>query len=115
VPIFQIEEADAFARVMALGRTAEQTAQLFGKTVELVQMRVALLSLREDIQHLVAHGQIPRAVALELTKLGPNEQGEVLRKLQEGAFKNDDDAWRYAECRLHAAVAGVAVRGAAGR
>jgi ParB/RepB/Spo0J family partition protein len=49
-----IEEAASYQRIVACGRTIDETAALFGKQPETVQYRVDLLGLREDVQALVA-------------------------------------------------------------
>jgi ParB family chromosome partitioning protein len=91
-----IEEANAYAQVMATGLTSEEVAKLFGKTPQMIAFRLSLLNLRDDIQHLVARGQIQKWLAIQLARLGPDEQGEVLRKYQTGELATEQDAARYA-------------------
>jgi ParB family transcriptional regulator, chromosome partitioning protein len=91
-----IEEANSYAEIRALGKTVEQIAALFGKGEATVQYRLDLLTLREDLQHLVARGQITAGPAWYLCQLSHAGQGEVLAKLLAGELKNDDELMRYA-------------------
>jgi hypothetical protein len=61
-----------------------------------VQYRIDLLSLRDDVQHLVGRGQIASGPAWYISRLSQPGQAEVLAKLNNGEFLNDDAICRYA-------------------
>lgn len=86
-----IEEAKAYQRVMSdLGRDVAGVAKLFGKSVAIVTGRLALLGLRDDLQHLVARGQLSISLGVRLSQLGVNEQAEVLHKLTTGECNEEE-------------------------
>jgi ParB-like chromosome segregation protein Spo0J len=90
-----IEEANAYQTIVEMGKTVDEVAALLGKSADMVRTRLALLNLRDDVQELVARGQIGRNTANMLSRLDFNGQGEVLRKLQDGSFANEIEASRY--------------------
>lgn len=91
-----IEEARAYQRIVALGRSREEVAQLFGKTPEHITYRIDLLSLRDDIQDLAAKGQLSRNMAWYLARLSLAGQADVMRRYLGGEFVNEDSACRAA-------------------
>lgn len=91
-----VEEATAYSQIVGLGRDVAEVAKLFGKTEHYIQYRLDLLRLRADVLDLVGKGQISSKLAHELSKLTPDGQGAVLRKMADGQFKTDGDAMRYA-------------------
>jgi ParB family chromosome partitioning protein len=91
-----IEEAQAYERIVALGRAVEEVAKLFGKSADLVRCRLDLLNLRDDLQHLVARGQLNKGLAWSLSRLSHNGQAEVMAKFTSGEFVNEEAACRYA-------------------
>ena len=91
-----IEEAVSYQRIVACGRTIEETAALFGKQPETVQYRIDLLGLREDVQALVAHGQLKVGPAWYLCRISLDGQAEVMRKINAGELPTDDAICRYA-------------------
>lgn len=91
-----IEEANAYQQIMALGKSLDETARLFGKSRVYIENHIALLSLRDDFQRLVAKGQLSYNVALSMSRLSTDGQSEVARKLTAGEFPTDPDAVRYA-------------------
>jgi ParB-like chromosome segregation protein Spo0J len=79
-----IEEAQAYqSRIERFGWTREHIADVAGVSVELVKRRISLLSLRSEIQHMVAHGHIPIGHAELMTKLDTNRQMIAIRLLRE--------------------------------
>lgn len=95
-----IEEANAYREVVAAGRTIEQVAELFGKTREHVQYRIDLLQLDGQLQHLVERGHLGEGLAWYIARVSLQGQTEIMRKLQDGSFANDDEAMRYATAVL---------------
>ena len=91
-----LEEAKAYERIITLGHTVEQVAELFGKTVETIRYRLDLLELREDVQELVTRNQISRGVAWYLSRISHAGQAEVIRKMNAGELATDDAACRFA-------------------
>jgi ParB family chromosome partitioning protein len=94
-----IEEAQSYARIQAAGRTVEQVAALFGKTKETIQVRMDLLALREDLQHLAATGQLSVGPAWYMSRLSQAGQAEILARIMAGGLPTNDDI-----CRASAAV-----------
>lgn len=95
-----IEEGNAYSEIVGAGRTVEQVAELFGKTREHVQYRIDLLQLDEQLQHLVEHGQLGDGLAWYISRVSVQGQTEIMRKMQDGTFANDDEAMRYATAVL---------------
>lgn len=91
-----IEEAKSYQHIIALGRSVETVAALFGKTLDTIKRRLDLLDLREDVQHLVARGQIAVTPAWSMSRVSLAGQAEVLEKLNQGQFPNDEAVCRYA-------------------
>ena len=79
-----IEEANAYqSRIETMGWPTEKVAKIAGVSKDLVKRRVSLLSLADDIQHLVAHGHLPIGHAEAMTKLDGNRQRIALRIFRE--------------------------------
>ena len=83
VDLNPIEEANAYAsRMQAFDLTEEQVAAWANKTPQLVRSRLALLTLREDIQHMVATKNLGHSQAAELVGLDVNRQGIMMKWFQ---------------------------------
>ena len=75
-----IEEAQAYRkRIGANGSSEEDVARLAGVSVDLVRRRISLLNLDDDVQRLVASGQLPLGHAEAMTPLDHNRQMIALR------------------------------------
>lgn len=80
-----IEEANAYqSRVVRFGWDTGKIAKIAGKSKRHVERRISLLSLADDIQHLVAHGNLPIGHAEAMVKLDNNRQFIALRVFREG-------------------------------
>lgn len=97
-----IEEAAAFARLLDYGRTRDEVADLFGKTRRLIDQRLALLDLTDELQGLVADGTIGTQVATQVATCSPGNQQALMFKLVRGDFVNDNEAIHYAFALRHA-------------
>jgi ParB family chromosome partitioning protein len=91
-----IEEGHAYAAIVALGREVADVAALFGKEPWAIQWRIDLLNLREDLQELVARGQLNLNLARNLSRLSLAGQGTVMRRYTAGEFATADVANRFA-------------------
>mgnify|MGYP000866055990 CR=1 FL=1 len=75
-----IEEAQAYqARRQTYGWDLERIARVAGVSEDLIKRRLALLSLVEEAQHLVANGHLPLGHAEALSELDSNRQRIALR------------------------------------
>jgi ParB/RepB/Spo0J family partition protein len=84
VDLNPIEEAQAYqARIDQFGWTVERLADTAGVSKDIVKKRLGLLSLREEIQHLVKHEGLPLGHAEALCGLDRNRQLSALRILQQ--------------------------------
>lgn len=80
-----IEEANAYQeRVTRFGWTPEVIAEKAGKSIQTVKSRLALLSLRWDVQELVKMGDLPIGHANLMVALDHNRQGIALRIMETG-------------------------------
>lgn len=83
--ISPLEEADAFARLVASGMKIEDIAKRCGAPVFRIRWRLQLLNLTPDIRHLFETGNLDRQQAMELSRLLlPNDQHRVLRLINSG-------------------------------
>jgi hypothetical protein len=81
-----IEEAKAYrSRMKRFGLDAAGIAEWANVPARRVLARLALLSLRDDVQHLVSVGQMPLAHAACMTGLDRNRQAFALRHLTEAS------------------------------
>ncbi len=95
-----VEEANAYQRIRNLGRSLDDVAHLFGKTPQTIANRLDLLRLREEIQHLVARGQISIGLGWHLSRLSASGQSEVIGRFNAGSFLNDEQTIRFIDA-LH--------------
>lgn len=89
-----IEEASAFAELVAGGREVAEVAELFGKSTTYIHTRLSLMKLDDRIQHFVARGTISMAVAFQLARLSVAGQWRIMDLLTAGEFANDQDTIR---------------------
>lgn len=80
-----LEEADAFAQLIATGMSAEDIASRTGAAAFRVRWRLQLLNLAPDIRKLFETGNLDRQQAMELARLPEHrDQHRVLRLIQRG-------------------------------
>jgi ParB family chromosome partitioning protein len=79
-----LEEATAYQeRAHRFGWSFDKIALTAGVSAELVKRRISLLTLNDDIQHLVAGGHFPLGHAEALTDLDANRQRIAVRIYRE--------------------------------
>ena len=76
-----VEEAQAFARMLAQGYTLAELSGAAGMPGGHIAWRVQMLEAREDVLALVATGQVKPLTAHALSRLSPNGQGRALRAM----------------------------------
>lgn len=93
-----IEEAKAFRRILDEQGGAEpgDVAKEFGKSVQYVNLRLALLNLTEEVQKQVNAGRIGTQAAVQIAALTPGNQTAVLKKWATGAFAGDNELVHFA-------------------
>lgn len=80
-----IEEAKAFQALLDRGWTKKQLADKMGfKQLWRVDERTSLLNLSPEYQKLVIEGAIGHSQAFEMSRVPPNQQSLIFRKLQSG-------------------------------
>jgi ParB family chromosome partitioning protein len=83
-----IEEAKAFQDLLNRGWSKETLAGKLGiKQVWRVDERISLLSLTLDNQALVVSGMLTNSQAFEMSRLSPDRQSVVLRKIMAGELE----------------------------
>jgi ParB family chromosome partitioning protein len=87
-----LEEAKAYAALVAAGKSNEDVADLFGKRPDDIRWRMELLRLRDDVQELVDKGAIKPSLAWYLSKLSPAGQQVLAARYCQGRFRNDTEA-----------------------
>ena len=93
-----IEEAKAFRRILddEEEATPATVAAEFGKSVQFVNLRLALLNLTEEVQQHVNSGAIGTQAAVQIAALTPGNQSAVMRKWAKGAFAGDNELVHFA-------------------
>ena len=86
-----IDEADAFAAMLAKGAGLEDIAAQTGIAVATVKRRLALASLCDEAKAAAKAGDIGLAVAEALTLGSHNQQRHVLAGLESGEFWGEPD------------------------
>jgi len=77
-----MDEARAYhSRQDRFGWTVDRIAQVAGVSVRRVRKTLTLLNLADDIQALVASGQLSISYAIPMTELDPNRQHAAIRFL----------------------------------
>jgi ParB family transcriptional regulator, chromosome partitioning protein len=85
VDISPMEEAHAYQRMLDKGYSIETLAKRLGlQQTWRITERTALLSLREEFQHLFASNQITRSQATELARLSPGNQTRLFQLIKRG-------------------------------
>jgi len=84
VNLTPIEEEHAFqTRIEQFGWSVDRVADVAGVSKDIVKKRLALLALREEIQHLLKYDGLPLGHAEALCVLDRNRQLSALRILQQ--------------------------------
>lgn len=85
VDVTPLEEADAFARLVAQGMTPEEIAKETGAVLFRVQWRLRLLGLDPAIRKLFETGNLDRQQAMEIARLSDHaDQHRILRLINRG-------------------------------
>jgi ParB/RepB/Spo0J family partition protein len=79
-----IEEARAYQRLVDLGADRDEIAKNVGVARFRVDWRLSLLNLRADYQALAAREQLTPAQALEIAKLEPAGQDQLVQAIRRG-------------------------------
>lgn len=92
------EEAHGYQRILdeEEGATVESVAADFGKTTTYINLRLALLDLRVELQELVQDGKIGTQAAVQIAALNLANQGSVLSKFVRGEFNGDNEVVHFA-------------------
>ncbi|PJK27871.1 ParB/RepB/Spo0J family partition protein [Minwuia thermotolerans] len=86
-----MDEAEAFASLLADGASLEDVAAKAGVSALTVKRRVALASLCDEVKVLVREGEVPLSVAEALTLGTHDQQRAVIERLQQGWHYDADD------------------------
>jgi len=78
-----LEVAQAYQSYLDRGYSKDDLSDILGKGKGRITWHMGLLNAREDIQYLVARGQLSLTVGVELGRLTHNGQGRALRMMQE--------------------------------
>lgn len=97
VDLDPVAEARAFRARLDRGATVAELAERAGVPARRVSARLRLLELADDVQHLVAHGQLTLGQADALVGLDVNRQRLALEGLHAGL---DDRGYRALIARL---------------
>ena len=76
-----VEEIKAFRRLLDMGIAEEEICDRYGWVKGTVNWKLSLLGCRDDVQHLVAHGQLSMVQGIQLGRLSHNGQAKALRLL----------------------------------
>ena len=74
-----IELAQAYQGFVDKGYSVQEIGNIVGKPANIISWQMNLLKTRQDIQHLLAKGQLSVAVGIALSKLNFNNQAKALR------------------------------------
>jgi ParB family chromosome partitioning protein len=87
-----IEEADAYAQLLAAGKTTDQVGALFGRRPADVRYRVDLLRCRVEVQDLIAKGGMGLNLAWYVSELSPAGQQRLTARHAQGRYRDDREA-----------------------
>ncbi|WP_162890179.1 ParB/RepB/Spo0J family partition protein [Streptomyces olivoreticuli] len=92
------EEARGFQRILdeEEGATVESVAADFSKSVQYVNMRLALLDLHPDVAQVVQDGHIGLLAGVKIAALNAANQRAVLGKFARGEFAGDNSIIHFA-------------------
>ncbi|MFB7424707.1 ParB/RepB/Spo0J family partition protein [Streptomyces hydrogenans] len=92
-----MEEAGAYADLMALSWDAKKIASQFGKTETHIKWRIGLLTLREEVAAWVTEGKIKPNLAWHIAQLNPANQMITAMRYLKGDFDSEADAANFAQ------------------
>jgi ParB-like chromosome segregation protein Spo0J len=106
-----IEEARAFETLIAHGYTIQRVVEELGlKSGSLVKQRLDLLTLTQEIQGLVAHGQLSMNMAWGVALVAPPYQMRLLRDIQSRKLRTVEDV-KHAGIAMRDALAQMEIFG----
>ncbi|GAA3371279.1 ParB/RepB/Spo0J family partition protein [Streptomyces sannanensis] len=93
-----LEEARGYQRILdeEEDATEETVAADFGKTVQYIRLRLALLNLTDEVAEQVNAGNIGTQAAVQISRLTPGNQRAVLAKWTRGDFHGDNELVHFA-------------------
>lgn len=86
-----MDEAEAFAALMCKGADVADVAARAGMSETTVKRRLALASLSGDVRELVRTGELSLSVAEAMTLGTPEQQHDILRRLEDGWHFDAED------------------------
>ncbi|MFE7780584.1 ParB/RepB/Spo0J family partition protein [Streptomyces nigrescens] len=92
-----MEEAGAYADLVALGWKPEAIAKTFGKTKTHIEWRLGLLTLRPEVAEWVNEGKIKPNLSWHIAQLTPANQMVVATRYLKGDFDSEADATNFAQ------------------
>src|SRR6185436_17608573 len=87
-----LEKAAVYRRAIGFGRTDEDVARRIGRDLRWVSDTMRLLDLIEPAQELLHRGKLPRAHAIELSRLLPPQQKQAIDPRNYDAAFSPDNA-----------------------
>lgn len=91
-----MEEVDSFAQLVAYGKTHDEIATMFGKSVAYVDVRLSFRGLVDEAKALLTRGEIRPNLARYIADLQPGNQRTVVNKWARGEFKHEIEATHFA-------------------
>ncbi|WP_407286470.1 ParB/RepB/Spo0J family partition protein [Streptomyces sp. BP-8] len=92
-----MEEAGAYADLVALGWKPEAIAKTFGKTKTHIEWRLGLLTLRPEVAAWVNEGKIKPNLSWHIAQLSPANQMVAATRYLKGDFDSEADATNFAQ------------------
>ncbi|AIA03481.1 ParB/RepB/Spo0J family partition protein [Streptomyces noursei] len=92
-----MEEAGAYADLVALGWKPEAIAKTFGKTKTHIEWRLGLLTLRPEVAEWVNEGKIKPNLSWHIAQLSPAHQMVAANRYLKGDFDSEADAANFAQ------------------
>ncbi|WP_180685850.1 ParB/RepB/Spo0J family partition protein [Streptomyces gossypiisoli] len=92
-----MEEAGAYADLVALGWQPEAVAKTFGKTETHITWRLGLLTLRPEVAEWVNEGKIKPNLSWHIAQLSPAHQMIAATRYLKGDFDSEADAANFAQ------------------
>ncbi|MEW1700702.1 ParB/RepB/Spo0J family partition protein [Streptomyces sp. NPDC091278] len=92
-----MEEAGAYADLMALGWDAKKIAAQFGKTETHIKWRLGILTLRDEVAEWVNEGKVKPNLAWHIAQLSPANQMVAATRYLRGDFDTEQDATNFAQ------------------
>ncbi|WP_382465807.1 ParB/RepB/Spo0J family partition protein [Streptomyces noursei] len=92
-----MEEAGAYADLVALGWKPEVIAKTFGKTKTHIDWRLGLLTLRPEVAEWVNEGKIKPNLSWHIAQLSPAHQMVAANRYLKGDFDSEADAANFAQ------------------